>query len=94
MKDQDVDGPEHVGSVRDITLPGPAGDIAARTYRPAAAADGEVLPVVVYVHGGGWVIADLDVYDASCRGLANRAGCLVVSVEYPPRSRAPLPRCP
>jgi len=89
-------GPEPVGAVEDIAIPGPAGDIAARTYRPAGphgsdGSDGAILPVVVYVHGGGWVIADIDVYDASCRGLANRSGAMVVAVEYRHAPEYPFP---
>jgi len=91
MKKRHIDGPEPVDAVEDITLPGPGGDIAARTYRPSSAPEGDVLPVLVYVHGGGWVIADLDVYDASCRGLANRSGALVVSVEYRHAPEHPFP---
>jgi acetyl esterase len=39
-------------------------------------------PVLVYLHGGGWVIGDLEAYDATCRALTNAAGCLVVAMEY------------
>jgi acetyl esterase len=71
--------PEAVASVEDITIPGAAGDLEARVYTP----EGEgPFPVIVYFHGGGWVIADLDVYDASPRALANQAGAVVVSVHY------------
>lgn len=65
---------------QDITIPGPAGDIAARVYAPRA--DGPPLPVLAYIHGGGWVIGDLDSYDNICSKLAAWADCLVVSVEY------------
>lgn len=75
--------PEAVGRVEDITVAGATGDMEARAYWPAGAEEGgEPLPVVVYFHGGGWVIADLDVYDASARALANQAQALVVSVHY------------
>lgn len=74
--------PERVGSVEDRTVPGPSGtEVAVRIYRPDTALSGE-LPVVVYVHGGGWVLADLDVYDASPRAIADQADCIVVSVDY------------
>ena len=56
--------PQAVGSVRDLKIPGPAGDIQARCYVPAG--DGP-FPVLVYFHGGGWVIANLDTYDSSAR---------------------------
>jgi acetyl esterase/lipase len=91
LKDQGRDtSPEPVDSVRPLTFPGPAGDIEARVYRPQGADDAS-LPVLVYFHGGGWVIADIDVYDASCRALANKAGCLVVSVEYRQAPAHPFP---
>lgn len=66
-------------AVRDIAIPGPAGEIAARTYTP----EGEgPFPVIVYYHGGGWVIADLDTYDASARALAHGAEAIVVASHY------------
>lgn len=83
--------PEEVGSVEDRSIPGPGGDIPIRVYRPRGAIEGAALPVVVYVHGGGWVIADLDVYDATPRGLANKAQAVVVSVEYRQAPEHPFP---
>ncbi|MDQ6725731.1 MAG: alpha/beta hydrolase fold domain-containing protein [Actinomycetota bacterium] len=73
--------PEPVGAVENVEIEGPGGPIALRVYWPLGSGDGP-LPALVYVHGGGWVIADLDTYDASARALTNRAGCIVVSVEY------------
>ncbi len=60
---------------------GPEGGILVRTYAPLAAGPGP-LPVIVYYHGGGWVIADLDTYEPSARALAAKAGAVVVSVAY------------
>ena len=79
-----LDGrPESVGDVQDRSFPGPAGPVALRVYWPKNAPVGEDgLPVVLYIHGGGWVIADLDVYDASPRAIANAAGAIVVSTHY------------
>ena len=54
----------------------------ARVYRPAVVADGKMLPVIVYYHGGGYVIADVATYDATPRMLAKELNALVVSVEY------------
>ena len=54
----------------------------ARIYKPVAAPAGKPLPVIVYYHGGGWVIADVDTYDAAPRLLAKQLNALVVSVEY------------
>jgi len=64
----------------------------ARVYRPAAAAPGGApLPVVVYYHGGGWVIADVNVYDATPRLLAKQLNAIVVSVEYRHAPEAKFP---
>ena len=63
----------------------------ARIYRPAAAPRGRPLPLIVYYHGGGWVIADLDVYDSTPRMLAEKTGALVVSVEYRHAPEAKFP---
>ena len=71
--------PMPVGSVQDRTIPGAAGPIPVRVYKPAGSGP---MPVIVYYHGGGWVIATLDTYDASARALANGAHAIVVSVEY------------
>lgn len=71
--------PEHVASVVDKSIDGPAGPIAVRIYTPEG--DGP-FPVIVYYHGGGWVIADLDVYDATPRAMANAVNAIVVSSHY------------
>ena len=74
--------PPPVGAVQDLQADGPHGPIALRLYRPArpVAAD-RALPVLVYFHGGGWVIGDLDTHDCLCRQLANQAACAVLSVD-------------
>jgi acetyl esterase len=74
--------PPEVASVRDLQADGPHGAIPLRLYRPLGAAATETLPVLVYFHGGGWVIGDLDTHDTLCRELANGAGCAVVAVDY------------
>ncbi|MDI2129411.1 alpha/beta hydrolase [Yinghuangia seranimata] len=66
-------------AVADRLVPGPAGDIPVRVYRPVDADD---LPVLVFAHGGGWAICGIETHDGLCREIANRSGCLVVSVEY------------
>jgi acetyl esterase/lipase len=63
----------------DRAIRGAAGDIPARIYTPEGAGP---FPVVVYYHGGGWVIANKDVYDGGARGLAKQANAVVVSVDY------------
>ena len=56
--------PEKVGKVEDVKIDGAAGELDARVYWPDGMADAKDLPVIAYYHGGGWVIANLDVYDA------------------------------
>ena len=74
--------PQPLASVRDISIPGPAGALAARIYAPAPDGSGGRAPLIVYFHGGGWVIADLDTYDASARALAAQTGAVVLSAHY------------
>ncbi len=71
--------PEPVGKIDHITIPTQDGELIVRVFTPKGAAP---FPVVVYFHGGGFVIANLDVYEASCRALCNAAECVVVSVAY------------
>jgi len=74
---------DEVASVEDRTIPGPAGEIPVRIYRPATAmAAGTDAPGIVFFHGGGWAICDLDSHDGACRRLANEIGAVVVSVDY------------
>jgi acetyl esterase len=70
---------EAVAEVSDISVPGPAGDIPVRVYRPDR--DGP-LPVVAYFHGGGWVVGSINSFDSVCRALANASGAIVASVGY------------
>ena len=74
--------PPAVESVQLLLVPGPGGPVPVRAYRPKGAGKDEVLPALVYFHGGGWVIGDLDTHDVVCRTLANGARCAVFSVEY------------
>jgi|CXWL01.1.fsa_nt_gi acetyl esterase len=80
--------PEPVDRVEERTIPDPGGEIPVRVYAPASA---KALPALVYYHGGGFVIGDLDTHDGLCRVLANRAQCCVISVDYrlAPESKFP-----
>ena len=71
-------GPE-VARVEDRTAPGPAGDIPVRVYTPEGQGP---FPMLMWYHGGGWVIGNVRTHDAICRHLARQAQCLVVSVDY------------
>ena len=68
-----------VHAVEDRVLPGPAGSIPVRLYRPGAEAS---LPILVWCHGGGWVTGSLETHDHLCRLLCDAAGAIVVSVDY------------
>jgi acetyl esterase len=83
-----VTPPQPAAQVRLLVMPG---GIVLRAYRPQAAAKGEVLPALVYFHGGGWTIGDLDTHDTLCRELAVGAGCAVFSVEYRLAPENPFP---
>lgn len=77
-----------VARVEDRTLPGAAGPIAARFYDPGTA---KLSPAIVYIHGGGWVLCDLDSHDGVCRELAQRSGLKVVSLGYRLAPEHPFP---
>ena len=84
-----VDGePEPVDDVTTRTIPGPAGDIPVRIYRNRSE---RAQPVLVWYHGGGWVIGDLESGDPTARKLANRSGAVVVSVDYRLAPEHPFP---
>lgn len=73
-----------VAESRNVSIPAPHGAIPARLTRPVApgAAAGDALSLLVYFHGGGWVIGDLDTHETLCRQLADFSGCAVLSVDY------------
>ena len=83
--------PPAVSLVRELQAQGPHGSIPLRLYRPAGAPEAALLPVLVYFHGGGFVIGDLDTHDVLCRELANGAGCAVVAVDYRLAPEYPFP---
>ncbi len=71
--------PEEVAKVENRKVPGPASEIPVRIYTPAGNGP---FPLLVFFHGGGWVIGDLDSHDNACRSLTNRARCVTVAVDY------------
>jgi len=71
--------PPPVANVENRKIPGPAGSIPVRIYTPAGSGP---FPVLVYYHGGGFVIGDLESHDGVCRQLTNGAGCVTVAVDY------------
>lgn len=79
---------EEVAEVQDVVVGGPGG-ICARTYRPAAAC--APLGAILWCHGGGWVLGDIEGFEHVCRALANAAGHIVVSVDYRLAPEHPFP---
>jgi acetyl esterase len=75
--------PPELASVKDLAIPSPAGSIPARIYTPTRLRKASGLaPALVFFHGGGWVIGDLDSHDVVCRKLADEGELMVVSVDY------------
>jgi acetyl esterase len=76
----DFGGPEEpITEVKNRSIHGPAGPIAVRVYRPVLK---DTLPALIYFHGGGFVIGNLDTHDRLCRALANASLCAVIAVDY------------
>ena len=82
--------PEPVAEVLDLELPGEA-TLPARAYRPAEALDADASPVILWLHGGGWILGDLEGIDRVCRSLANASGALVVALDYRLAPEHPFP---
>jgi acetyl esterase len=76
--------------IEDRAIPGPGGDIALRLYTPRHAPPGP-LPGMVFFHGGGFVIGDLETHDGLCRALCDGSGCRIVSVDYRLAPEHPFP---
>ncbi len=66
-----------ISRVEDLAIPGPAGPLRARLYAPAPGA-----PLMVFCHGGGWVLCSIESHDSLCRALADASGAAVLSIEY------------
>lgn len=79
-------GPE-IAVVREITIPGPGGELSARLYEPVD----DPPATIVYFHGGGWVIGSAEYWDASVRVFARESGCRVISVDYRLAPEHPYP---
>jgi acetyl esterase len=86
---KEMSGPgEPVAEVRELEIESAAGTIPARLYRPEGEAP---QPLVVYLHGGGWMLGSIESFDTVVRALANASGAIVVSVGYRLAPEAPFP---
>ncbi len=83
--------PIPMAEVRPVDVPGPGGPLPSRFYVPHPSPAGEPAPLLVYYHGGGWVIGDLDTHDGVCRLLAAAAGVRVLSIGYRLAPEHPFP---
>lgn len=88
----DAEGPS-VETIEEFTLGGPNGDLPVRLYRPGDSdlARDSLLPGLVFYHGGGWTVGDLDTHDNICRALASDAGIAILSVDYRLAPEHPFP---
>lgn len=92
MRLQALGGPgEEVARVVNRTIPGPAGETAIRIYYPSLETP---LPVLIYVHGGGWVQGNLETADSLCRTFANLSQSIVVSTDYRHAPESKFPAAP
>ena len=85
LRGRDVFSPDPapVAEIRDMAAIGPDGaPLRLRLYRGAGTSSAAALPALVFFHGGGWVVGDLETHDTMCRHIANAAGCAVVAVDY------------
>ncbi len=80
--------PQQVAAVVDRWIPGPGGQLKVRAYAPAGTG---TFPILVYFHGGGFVVGSVDTHDGLCRAITNASGCLVVSVDYRLAPEHPFP---
>ncbi|HEY5141977.1 MAG TPA: alpha/beta hydrolase [Solirubrobacteraceae bacterium] len=83
--------PVAMARVEELTVAGAAGPLPARLYVPLERASAEPGPLLVFFHGGGWVVGDRDSHDAPCRTIAERAGVRVLSVDYRLAPEHPFP---
>jgi len=79
---------EPVASIRDLRVPSPGSLVRVRVYNPCSA---EPMPLILYAHGGGWVVGSLESHDKLCRILANRLGAVVVAIDYRLAPEHPYP---
>jgi acetyl esterase len=83
--------PVAVGAIIEVTVPGPGGALRVRCYTPAGSQTADILPGLIYFHGGGLVAGSLETHDSIGRSLSNSSGCRVLSVDYRLAPEHPFP---
>lgn len=86
-----VAGQQPIGSVRDLTVDGAEGPLAARLFVPASRVGTDMIPTLMFIHGGGMALGDIDSHDGACRVLAERSGVQVLSIDYRLAPEHPYP---
>src|SRR5258706_44254 len=81
MSEDSEPAPPDVAAVGDGGFAGPGGETHSRRYRPIGAAAGP-LPTLIYYHGGGFVIGNVETHDSTCRRLANGSRCQMISIDF------------
>ncbi len=90
MSEQCEADPPEVAATTDGTIPVPGAMLKFRRYRPLGV-EGAALPTLIYYHGGGWVIGNIETHDSTCRRLANKSRCQVISIDYRLAPEHPFP---
>ncbi|MEI7872003.1 MAG: alpha/beta hydrolase [Alphaproteobacteria bacterium] len=90
MSEEGEADPPEVAEVADGGFAGPASELRFRRYRPLGAKPG-LLPTLIYYHGGGFVIGNIETHDSTCRRVANKSGCQVISIDYRLSPEHPFP---
>ncbi|MCW2856688.1 MAG: alpha/beta hydrolase [Marmoricola sp.] len=88
---QMVAGKQPIGALRELTVDGAAGPLAARLYIPSSRLGADPVPTLMFIHGGGMALGDLDSHDGACRHLAERSGVQVLSIDYRLAPEHPFP---
>ncbi|WP_182377548.1 alpha/beta hydrolase [Nocardioides sp. WS12] len=86
-----VAGQQPIGSVRDLTVDGAEGPLAARLFVPTERLGTDAIPTLMFIHGGGMALGDIDSHDGACRVLAERSGVQVLSIDYRLAPENPYP---
>ena len=96
LQTADIGSTSPLGSVSNHVIPGPGGDLAIRVYTPVPGNpdSAEQPPTLMYFHGGGWVLGNLETHDVVCRALCENVDAAVVSVEYRLAPEDPFPAAP